>query len=548
MTRLSLVVSAPGALGAYAAGAVAEILLALERNDRPGSVRVDVITGSSTGALAAALAARSLVVNPGLARWIRPTWLDGLRGELLLNHRRRNPAALLDAALLEDLTAPLLAAGPASDDRRSASSADPLHLGLTLTNLDGPTREVVYGPPGRRERPAGVRLHEDAAVVGLTRNHGAGHPAWEAVRRAVAAAFSLPPLLPPRSLIREPEEYPRAAWPESEEARSLRFVDGGPGRERPIALARRLAEKGGSAVEPRRVVVVDPTILEGAPRDAGESGTGGDPPGPLGRLLGALLGSGVSTEWRAATGENLRLEFLQALVDRLPDLHGRLEDPEAVGLGRTIGELAEGVAERQAARAGRTSAGGGGDPALEILNRELERIGADPRYRTALDAAPSRAGRTRIAKLIYVIESTADLRGRRPDTLYLVSPRSRGEVTGGFLGGWGGFLSRRARDHDFRAGRRDALRLLRGPFRDLVRYEPDEEEAYEPLDAPAAFDELAEGERVPVRRFVEGEVDRLLSELRLRGPGGILARLGRRSLRAALARRVMAALEESSPP
>ncbi len=113
MPNIALILGGGASLGAYTGGAVTELLRAFEGNRHGSNVRVGVITGSSSGALTAALAARALIVNPSLLPWIERAWIDGMDASILLNPRPTKRSSILDAAALEEISRALITAEPA---------------------------------------------------------------------------------------------------------------------------------------------------------------------------------------------------------------------------------------------------------------------------------------------------------------------------------------------------------------------------------------------------------------------------------------------------
>lgn len=517
MTRLALVLGGSASLGAYSAGAVSEILGALRRNRRDDRVTVGVVTGSSAGALSAAVAARSLVVNPSLLPWLEPFWVKGMSSEHLLNPRRRNRSGLLDVGPLEEMVDHLVAGAPASDDAPSRLLDRALRVGISLVDLPG------------REDGSGVRRHDDEAVFDLDGSHRAGDPVWGRLRDVALAAAGFPGAFPLRTLAQQ------AVDSRSGEAEAPRWTGDGLGTERPLSLAGRLASGlPGGGGEAWRFVVVDPRSPAGRDAD-GDRRPSPSPAEAAGRLLEASLGRGAARDWREADDAAERDEVLRALVHRLPEIHGRLDDPGAVGLGRRVGQLAERVAEWEVRRSG---GGEGDDPALDHLDRSLEAIRGRGGYRDAFDRVESRAGRTRLAKLIYVLEAAAGLRGRLPGPAHRVAPDE--PLAGERMACLGGFLDAGWRAADFSAGRRDARRVLEEQLNGKIAYEPADEEAYR---APTTGSRLSDDARRRLLSHLEAEADAALRELRPGGLAGLLYGLVRPGLRRSTARRALEALE-----
>jgi len=546
MTSIALVLSGSASLGSYTAGAVVELLGALESTGERGP-KVRVVTGSGAGGLSAALAARSLVVNPALVPWIERTWLEGLDARLLLDPGGSDPRGLLDAGGLDEMMRHLVAGPPADDDRPGRAMGEALRVGLSLTDLDGSVRTRPLGERDRRPRGYGIRRHDDAFVRRLERGASARDPAWDDLRRAAVAAATPPFLLPPRELLRRATEGPPADEAQATGAGAdlkRSYGGDGMGAERPLTLARRLArEDGFLSGRDWRFVVVNPHLVDD-PEDAGEAAGEEPPPRSAGqvaaRSLRAALGRGAAREWERANDANARVEILRRLVGRLPEIGDRIVDPEAVGVGRHVGELAERVAEWEVAR--RPGESRSADPVVDRLDRGLERVQSDPAYAAAFDRIEGRAARSRVAKLVYVLEAVGGLHDHELLPLRLVAPRRPGELVGARLGGFGGFLSRRWREHDFRAGRRDAHRLLAGPLSDVVRYEPAGPKAYEPGEVEEGFDRLPPATLDRLRAALEARAETHLRSLRPGGLAGMLYGAVRPALGRAWAERALADL------
>lgn len=539
MTKLALVLGGHASLGAYTAGAVMEVLRALEDAGTQEAPPVSVVVGSGSGALCAGLAARSLVVNPGMIPWMERIWVDAVDARHLLNPDRLDRSALLDPSPLEEITLHTVAGEAASDDRVGAALGRELRLGIPLTPVPG--GEPAGGGPedARRERHADATFRLDAG-------HGATDPVWERIRRACLAATAAPLAFPPRGL--GAEILDRSPAEQAEETEEGWFVGGGPVRPRPLETARALMRDAPGATRgPWRALVVDPG--EGARPGGGPPAASRDPWWGLDLLLRGGLPADFAADWSEARDGTRRVEMLRALVDRLPEVHGRLDDPDAVGLGRHIGALAEHVAETEVARQ-RAAGGRGGsaaDPVMERLDDGLRRIQEHPAYTSALDEVESRAGRTRLAKLIYVLEAVSDLDGVDPVRLHRIRPPEGEGLAGRGLAGFGGFASRAWRRHDFVAGRRDARRALEEELSDVLPYAPEGASAYDPPPV-RGIEAAVDG---PVRRRLASrlgtEVDRMLERVRPGGLRGVFFGLARPALRDELVSRALRALDPTSP-
>lgn len=543
--KLALILGGGASLGTYAAGAVTELLRAFER-DAGSEHTIEVVAGFSSGALTAALAARTLAVNPGVLPWLEKVWVEAADADHLLNPGREDRSAPLDSGVMEAISRALVTAEPASDDRQSTAMGRQLRVGIALSNLDGVRYELPYGCLNVPARSYATRLHRDWVELEVPRGVSADHPVWERMRAAAVASASFPLALPPRALRRERREYPGGSLPgdPEREAVEMWYADGGLFHNEPLGLARRLVERfPDHRTEDWRYVLVDP-YLESEP----EGGGGGrapptSPAGVADRLARAALGQGAALDWIRANRANARLEILQALVERLPELGDRLCDPEAVRIGRRIGELAERVAEMKVAVRRRELPSSEADPVVRYLDENLARISHDPRFASVLQRVETRAARTRLAKLIFILEAAGGLRDREPMPLYLVAPPAEGGLSGDFMAGFGGFFHRAWRENDFRAGRRDARRMLEDGLGRAIDYRPDPDGAYRVDPIEAGFRSIPPPARRKLETFVESEAERALDDL---DPGllaSLLAPVWRPAVRRWATRRILGALE-----
>jgi hypothetical protein len=453
-------------------------------------------------------------VNPNVVPWIEKAWVDAADAQYLLNPQRKNRVGALDAGVLEDLSSALISADPASDDGPSRALGSPLRVGITLSSLHGIRYDYRYGFLNVPDRAFGTRTYSDWIDFELPAGTGAADDVWERIRDAVVASAAFPFAFPPRRLTRRRSEYPGARLPGgADDPLDMWYVDGGLFDAAPLGLAKDLVEREpGYRDQDWRYIVVEPSL-----RSTGtESGLAASDPdsvsGLTENLARAVLGQGAAKDWIRANRVNARLEILGALLERLPEMDDRITDPEEVVLGRYIGELAERVAEMKVAADPTGRAALGPDPAVDYLESNMERIEADSRYTDVFASADTRAGRSRLAKLIFVLEASSGLRDKDIMKLYLVAPESDSELAGDYLGGFGGFLHRDWRDHDFRAGRRDARRMLETGLSDVMSYQPDDDSAYEAGAVAPNWNQVPPDTRRRVEQAVGAEADRWIGE------------------------------------
>jgi predicted acylesterase/phospholipase RssA len=512
MTKIALILSGGGSLGTYTAGAVTELIRGLAGNRSGANVQIGALAGASSGALTAALAARALIVNPNLVPWIRTAWIRGMDAEVLLSENRSR-SSLLDAGVLEEISRALITAGPASDDEPSPVVAEPLGLGITLSSLHGIGYELRYGFQNRPERSFGTRMFDDWAAFELGPADSAGAPVWEEVRQAAVASASFPFAFPPRRLERSGSHF-RGSVLEDLGDIDMWYTDGGLFNNEPVRLAKRLVARAGSEDDDWRFIFVDPTLRDPPAGEGAEAAAPDSAVQVASLVTGALLGQGSAKDWIRANRTNERLAILDSLVDRLPEIADSLTDPEAFELGRSVGEMAERVCEWRLVCGGgrsRREAGPseGSDPVLELLEESLGRI--ERRHANVLARVSSRAARSRLAKLIFLIEAAGGLDDKEQLPLHLIAPHGR--LAGDFLGNFGGLFSREWREADYRAGRRDARRLLETSLADIVEYEPAEEAEYEVPELVGSIDALRPEQRRRLENLIERQVDRSIGEM-----------------------------------
>ncbi len=188
MTRpLALVLSGAVSLGAYEAGIVHEILFAAQTSSP--RLRIDVLSGSSAGALNACLAAFCLHTGTDPAV-LRQTWVDDLDIMRLLSRPAGLPGPLTSVFNPVEVRRMLL--DHLRPDPSHAPVSYPVWLGITRTDLTG--RSLPSPLPG-----------DDLAVTSFASPTAfilepASAVPWEEIARSAAASGAFPVAVEPEPI------------------------------------------------------------------------------------------------------------------------------------------------------------------------------------------------------------------------------------------------------------------------------------------------------------------------------------------------------------
>lgn len=414
--ELGLVLAGAVSAGAYSAGVVDFLLEALAAHERrrgqgPDApthrVRLKVLAGASAGGIVAGLAAATLAGRPPAAGGsvLRRAWVEAIDiAHLLRTEDLAAPDAPV-ASLLDSTELARIAKAALDLEPRPALPpyvADPLALYLSVANLRGVPYRIGGGGP--TDEGHAMALHADHLQFAVT--------------EAAAPPAAGEPILLPRRRIGETgspwEALGRAALA------SAAFPFGL--RARP--LSRPAAVYGGRLWPVPNATPPPCTRLAAIPPDW---------PRPAGRYDFLAVDGGLM--------DNEPLELARRTLagpgGRNP--RGPYEASRAVVLVDPFPEIAP--------------------PAAADLRDDLPRVAA------ALFAALKAQARFKPDELMLAMEE--DVYSR-----FLIAPRRRepdGSLTepaicAAILGGFGGFLARDFRDHDYRLGRRNCQRFLQRRF------------------------------------------------------------------------------------
>lgn len=327
---IGLVMAGAVSAGAYTAGALDFLIEALDtwhelkrrEVDQPDaqktvpthSVRLNVISGASAGAMCGAILASSLPYQfPHVRKDGDPnngsnpffsSWVEGIDIAPLLDERDSRDGqlrSLLDCTRLDEILGQVLAySGP---KLRRDYVADPLSVRLAVANLRGvPYR---FATQGNTDAGHAMRLHKDymdfsisgagagngpPAIPGSIRTdhpNSASGSAWQRLGEAALASGAFPFFLKARRLERQHADYQERtfidpgcgsaepaqsikvppSWQDPSDPYALVCVDGGVMDNEPLELAREVLAGSPLACNPRKgseakraVLLIDPFV------------------------------------------------------------------------------------------------------------------------------------------------------------------------------------------------------------------------------------------------------------------------------------------------
>ncbi|MBB3084381.1 patatin-like phospholipase family protein [Geodermatophilus sabuli] len=430
--RLALTLPGAVSLGAFEAGAVAALGVALRAHEeRPGgpAVRLDVIGATSAGALTGLLLARTLLEGGDPLAPQERSWMSDASLRTLL---ARGWTAPLTYRVVRRRAGALLTPPPGA---RPLGSGRSVRLTVSLTNLRGLAYRLpgvtTLGPPVVTHLD-GIDLHLVAGVDTASLLEPRGSSMVDVVLAAAAHQLGFAPELLSRAAERSRyEEDGVVNFPDSDR---FWYSDAGLLDREPLGRTLRLArrvdqEEGGDF---QRVHV----LVRPQPQRAGTGDAWADPT--------------VPPRWSQVLARSLAIQHDQSIFDDLSGVAETNDRLTAVDILLTAllpavaGAPAAGQEELRAALAGVV----GGSP--EVADGSIEVL-----LRRALSAAAHVTGKKRIGvETIAPPEPDVASPQRNGD------PRAAGALAGAGLFRFAGFLDARLRRHDFAVGYDCALQWL----------------------------------------------------------------------------------------
>jgi predicted acylesterase/phospholipase RssA len=428
--RIALMLPGEASLGAFEAGAMSALVIGVQAVNATASrdrVVVDVLSGASSGALTAVLAARMLLSGQDPVAPLRRAWVQEPSIKALCGQGRGAPLSL-DRA--RDVAYDILTSNPPASGLPQQADVT---VAFALSCLRGFTYELL----GRNATdPIQATSYVDWANVTFNAaDHARGFTdAWDKAVDAAIASASHPLAFPPVLLNREDEreEYLRRGirnLPDGDEL-ELWYADGGMLDRQPLGRCLDLVAAKDKDTDPddvKRMVVLVRTDCDSAPKPsdpAWSAATDPDYGATLTRTLRLVTTHSLFEDLRRAEKTNNQLAWARSLATRL------------------AGAIADGdqAAVKAALRA----------QVAEINRERAELMPGRP------TTEPSEAPDELRVLLEHTLMLAAGLQSKLQVDISEVVGRNS-EVAGASLARFGGFFAERTRAHDFLLGYRNML-------------------------------------------------------------------------------------------
>lgn len=264
--RLSLTISGGGSLGAYEAGAIYELIKALEyhnsnQEDPSKEILIDVLTGASAGAINSFLLCFLLTFradsfvsaedNPLFEFWVKDAYMVGPPNRRGLLGSTEPQYSLLNAEWLGTIAEKQLRKyfhnGSSAQPKRHPAAADFIEIGLTLANMTGLDFRIQYLNP--QDKTFVYTRYEDEYVKRIEEANSNALAFWHRVKEHAIASGAFPYGLRCREVSREKSEYSpeidfgMVNWPDASDKADFAFIDGGLFHNQPLGLARSISGK-----------------------------------------------------------------------------------------------------------------------------------------------------------------------------------------------------------------------------------------------------------------------------------------------------------------
>lgn len=424
-TKLALVLPGAVSLGAYEAGAVYELLLALALQGRECPFCIDLIIGTSAGALTGALAAFSLARNEAPLR-LHEAWVYGLGLTNLLQRSSRERSVLSGSSVLKTAERFL-------DATHVARGGQAVRLVITLTDLGGKWYQIQPSPGSA---PIDALNFAEQKCFDLSPT--TSRKRWQMVRDAARASAAFPGAFPALPLT---DDQGQIRW----------YTDGNVANKRMLEITIDAARELDQAMSSQRLLL----LIEPNPLNRPEQASM-DQPEPT--WLDTIMRSALTIPFHNQIYDDLRrvvrINQRVRLASSLDQLLSRwVETLDRAAVARMIEETSPLYRQAMLYHGAETVA---------VWAQKRPELTNDWRSPQNKREALSLDQRELYEHWRFLIRAAAGLLDKTEVSIDRIAPDGGPtELAGDFWGHFGGLLRPAFREHDFRIGRQNARSWLR---------------------------------------------------------------------------------------
>ena len=471
--RLAITIAGAVSLGSYEAGVLFEVLDAIhQHNVSPETsederIEVDVVTGASSGSMAAAIVTHKMLFaanefrgpydNPLYNVWVKQITMEGLLNTVDDGSSESESAlrSIFSSNMVERIAAETLTGRYDSEELPAPithmAAAKSISLGMTLTNLNG----VDYGYDMQPSGKFIFTRHEDQITRVLSVDSSDSKAVWEEIRDASVASGAYPLAFRAKELDRRREDYISSNLePWTDDPSRFTYTDGGVLQNEPLGLAKRLVNRIDRHWnnKSRFYLFVSPHGRNSS-ADSSFREVSADYFHMMRRLAKVLLGQSEFQDWIAAVSMNEEIALLDARAAEIAEkLHsGELK---SASLKRTADGLLKVLFKQPKNGVGRRVAKIGTESLIDARSRiehqyceEIEMLG------------PGSFAAEAFRDTVLAFETAASLGERDYMRIYGMAV-SEELLAGAELSAFLGFFDERYRVHDYDRGRMVARTVL----------------------------------------------------------------------------------------
>ena len=453
--KIAVVISGAVSLGSYEAGVMYEVINALAYHnskapDEASQFKIDVIVGTSAGAMTAAVLANQLLFAPqGLSQKetnaLYQVWVKRTRIEDLL---KDGPGDAPDKSILSSATIRALGAeflpDPSPTPVTPHIAADSnIQLGMAMANLNG----IDYGIKTLSKHDFTYTHFEDQLIRNIDGQNPTGAN-WEEIRKTAIASGAFPFAFAVSAILREKADYDPVNLEtpfSADDTATFTYCDGGMFDNEPLGMAKGLVDgiDNHNNEDNRFYFFVCPHSRKGDSTPLAKYNADSATMGITGlRIVNAIMANAAFQDWVDSEQVNQDIKLLDLRAAQLAALVAGGLDlvPSAALVQELVDKFIPDKTEQAAT--------------IELLGKQY-----------AVECASiAKSGmqnqETIFLQQILILQKAADLMEK--DLMYVIdiTANETEELGGSGFHSFVGFCSETIREHDFQVGRAKALAFI----------------------------------------------------------------------------------------